>query len=256
LDNLSGRRTAFNLTILLGNFDQAGAAFGGLILASLVAVLGIYTLHSKEYAKGVTSKYRNVSLAYSREYLETVAVQSIKEKQSGGEFINPTTEQKDISFSTEKRPEEKKVIYKAKPNGLDTTFIAEVTADSGSLYLITDNTLRELGNEGLETRFVVGTVKDVSKAEFVLKPTNGEEEIRIKLPNLVSQPTIGSNVVVAMDSQQMEARRIEELNGRSKTKESKTGGAMAAAWLRLSQPQGADQAGTQLKKVSLTQNVP
>lgn len=254
----SGRdRRYYKLTILLGNFDQAGAVFGGLLLSAAIGVLGVFSLHSNQYAKKVSSEYRDVSLAYTRDYLEKVAVQSIKEQRVTGEFIDPQPVQKDISVSTTKNKTEKKVVYTAKPKGLNDGFIAEVSADSGSLYLSADNSLGDVGTKGIETSFVVGTVKEVRDGAFVLtlsKPTDGQKEIEIKLTDLVSEPAIGSDVVVAMDFQQMEARRIEEINV---TKEGAAGGgAMAMNRSPLLREAGAGRTMGAMRRVSWNPKVP
>lgn len=229
-------RKYFKLTILLGNFDQAGAVFGGLLLSAVIGVLITYALHTNQYVRQVTSDNR---LAYTRAYLEKVAVQSIKEQRVTGEFLEPQPVRQDISVSTTKKPAEQKVVYTAKPQGSDKGFIAEVTANSGSLYLSTDNTLGDVGVKDIETRFVVGIVKDVENGEFILTVSNStdkqdeQKDIRIKLNDLVVQPTPGSKVVVAMDSQQMEARRIEEINKESRHNGGPASGAMAGNRVRI-----------------------
>lgn len=219
-------RRAFKLTFLRSN-RYLDSVFTGLFLAAVLSVAGAYVLD----AQRATSAYRDVSLAYAREYLEKVALQSIKERQSGGQFIQPTTEQKEIQINTTPQPANRGIRYQARPNGLDDSFIAVVTDDAGELYLVQENG-NPVPDSKFKTQFVVGIVKDVSDDKFLVDvgpPGQGEDDIEVKLTELVSKPTSGDRVAVAMNLEDRSARKIEILEPAKSEQQQQPGNATSTS---------------------------
>lgn len=202
----------FRPTILFGD-DRAGVAFSGLMTASMVAAVGLFGLHKMDSANAV-------KLKYSKKYLEDVALRSIKEKEIYGKFyVPPEKSVKEEPFTlTTTKTEGNNVRYELKPKGTEVKFIAEVTAEAGTLSTSALEPGKELDIR--EKRFVIGTVQivDKDKDRFFLEPDSKASGVArgwVWATELPAEPRAGTRVVVALDPgpepNTYEATKIEEI---------------------------------------------